>query len=149
MAKRFSVDAVFSAVDQVTAPINRMEKRVARFSRRTTRNLKAMSRTTGGLSSKVLGVGKAFVAAATVMTGAAVAIVKNQTQIADNLIKNSRLFGFNIESMQEWQHVASLSGASQRLLNSSMIAFTKREGEAKNGIGSLSGFGTPLSLLGI
>jgi tape measure domain-containing protein len=58
-SNRFSVAAVFSAVDKVTAPVSRMQNSVLRFSRSAERSLKsvdrAMGKVTGGLN-KALGV---------------------------------------------------------------------------------------------
>jgi len=44
MAGRFSVEAVFKAVDRVTAPINRMQRRVGKFSRSVSRSLDNVTR---------------------------------------------------------------------------------------------------------
>lgn len=45
MASRFSVEAVFKAVDRITAPINRMQNRVGKFSRTMQRGLRNVNRT--------------------------------------------------------------------------------------------------------
>jgi tape measure domain-containing protein len=51
MAGRFSVEAVFKAVDRVTAPVSRMQNRVGKFTRGMSRGLrtvnKTLSQTTG------------------------------------------------------------------------------------------------------
>jgi len=55
MAGRFSVEAIFRAVDRVTAPVARMQTRVQRFTRSMTRGLRsanrAMGRVAGGLKT--------------------------------------------------------------------------------------------------
>jgi TP901 family phage tail tape measure protein len=73
MAGRFSVDAVFRAIDQMTGPIARMQARVEDFTKRTDKGFKqinaAADKWLGGLAraSKV-------VAASTIAVGAALAV---------------------------------------------------------------------------
>lgn len=53
MAGRFSVEAIFKAVDRVTAPVSRMQQRVGKFSRAVERGLRRADR---ALSSFVSGL---------------------------------------------------------------------------------------------
>lgn len=61
MAGRFSVEAVFKAVDRVTAPVSRMQQRVGKFTRGTERGLRRINR---AISATVSGFKR--------MTGAAI-----------------------------------------------------------------------------
>lgn len=74
MAGRFSVEAVFKAVDRITAPINRMQNRLGKFTRAASRDLyrinRQVDRMVGGLK-KVAIAGTAAMA----LTGAAMADV--------------------------------------------------------------------------
>ena len=45
MASKFSVEAVFKAIDRVTAPINRMSNSVGKFTRKMGRGLRSVNRT--------------------------------------------------------------------------------------------------------
>lgn len=53
MANRFSIEAVFRAIDRVTAPVSKMQRRVRKFTRSMTRGLRtvnrAVSKVAGGL----------------------------------------------------------------------------------------------------
>lgn len=62
MAKRFSVEAVFRAVDRLTAPISRMQNRVQKFTRGMRRGLFGVNRALGRVTSGLKKVGLAAVA---------------------------------------------------------------------------------------
>ena len=101
MAGRFSVEAVFKAVDRVTAPVSRMQKRVGRFTRSMNRNFKSLDRTVttfgnglkrasqtlvvslaliGGALGNVVGAGAGFEQA---ITDVGAVSLKTRDQIAD------------------------------------------------------------------
>lgn len=90
---------------------------------------------------------KGFVAAAAKMKLFAIGIAASATAIgymakktldsADATAKLADSLGYNIKLMQEYSYAAGLSGVAQGTLNSSMLAFTKRVGEAKAGTGAL------------
>ena len=50
MAGRFSIEAVFKAVDKVTAPVSRMQNRVGKFTRNAQRNFRKLAAVTGKFS---------------------------------------------------------------------------------------------------
>lgn len=141
MAGRFSIEAVFRAVDKVTAPVTRMQNRVGKFIRKMERGLRSVNRvldkTIRGLASGArvaLKFGGAAVAAG--VTAAALAINKVATA-ADDLAKRTRRIDFPIEEFQEWQFVAEQSGIAQELFDKSMEKFVKTVGEARAGTGTL------------
>lgn len=77
MANRFSIEAVFKAVDNITAPVNRIHARMERFSHNVARGakrLKALDDGMGRVHSGMMRVGQS-VAVAGVMAGAAMANV--------------------------------------------------------------------------
>lgn len=141
MAGRFSVEAVFKAVDRITAPMNRMQNRVGKFTRAMTRGLRKANRVVGKLvggmargaktaakfGGAVLGLGAA----------ATVSAMNRAADAADALAKQSRRLDFPIEDLQEWKFVAEQSGVSTELLDNSLGAFSKRLGEAAGGTGPL------------
>ena len=53
MAGRFSVEAIFKAVDRITAPVTRMQNRVGKFTRSMDRGLKRVNRTLDKTVAKV------------------------------------------------------------------------------------------------
>lgn len=141
MAGRFSVEAVFKAVDRVTAPVRKMQNGVGKFTRGMERQLRRINRTLGKFTG-ALGTAarKALVfgGGAAVAGITAVALALNKTaDAADRLAKQSRRLQFPIEELQEWKFVAEQSGVSNELLDKSLGAFTKRLGEAKGGMGPL------------
>lgn len=72
MAGRFSVEAVFKAIDKITAPVRRMQNRVGKMARAMTRGLRKVNRTmkkvTSGIKrgARVAAVGLAILVAAIV-----------------------------------------------------------------------------------
>lgn len=70
MAGRFSVEAVFRAIDRVTAPVNRMQNRVGKFTRSMRRGFTRLDRTIGKLRRGIKTVGLAVVASAAIMVTA-------------------------------------------------------------------------------
>lgn len=141
MAGRFSVEAVFKAVDRITAPMNRMQNRVSKFTRSVSRGLRKANKT---VDSLVRGMGRGaktvakFGGAVLGIGSAATITALNRTaESADALAKQSRRLQFPIEELQEWKFVAEQSGVSNELLDKSLGAFSKRLGEAKGGMGPL------------
>lgn len=138
---RFSVDAVFKAIDRVSAPVNKMQNRIKRFSQNATASLKRVDRAVTGVvmgaGRMAASIGKAgFVAAAAAATSFYLALNKIAGS-ADELAKRSRRLQFPIEELQEWQFVAEQSGLSTELFDGSLEKFTKRIGEARSGTGAM------------
>jgi hypothetical protein len=141
MAGRFSVEAVFKAVDRVTAPVSRMQTKVRKFTRAMSRGLRsadrAVSRLVGKMGKGAARVAKFGGAILAVGSAAAVTALNRTADAADELAKQSRRLQFPIEDLQEWKFVAEQSGVSTGLLDKSLGAFSKRLGEAKGGMGPL------------
>lgn len=141
MAGRFSVEAVFKAVDRVTAPVSRMQTRMGKFTRGVARGLRTANRQVDRLVNGMRrGLGRVlkFGGALAAVGGAAIVSALNRTAAsADALAKQSRRLQFPIEDLQEWKFVAEQSGVSTELLDNSLGAFSKRLGEAANGAGPL------------
>lgn len=53
MANRFSIEAVFKAIDKVTAPVSRMQNRVLKFTRKMQRGFHKLNRSVGKLASGI------------------------------------------------------------------------------------------------
>jgi hypothetical protein len=64
-------------------------------------------------------------------------MAKKTLDSADATAKLADSLGYSIKLMQEYSYAAGLSGVAQGTLNSSMLAFAKRLGEAKAGTGAL------------
>lgn len=66
MPGRFSVEAVFKAVDKVTAPVSRMQNRVGKFTRSAKRGFKSLSRSVDKFNTKIKDSGEQIAAAAAI-----------------------------------------------------------------------------------
>lgn len=77
MAKRFSVEAVFKAVDRITKPVSRIQNRVKKMTRSMDRGFRKLDRTmgkvAGGLKKMVAGAAVGVAMLSTALIGSAVA----------------------------------------------------------------------------
>jgi len=92
MSKRFTVEAVFKAIDKFTAPVSKMQNSISKFTRRTTANLKKIDR---GLSSITQGFRRFAVGAtiATALTGAAMAdVIRTGAQFEQTIVNAGARF---------------------------------------------------------
>lgn len=137
MAGRFSVEAVFKAVDKITAPVSRMSGRVGKFTRKLERGLRNVNRTVGKLAQGLKSAATFAIAGVTVAATAAAIALKKFADSADALAKLSRRLDFPIEELQEWRFVAEQSGLSAEQFDKSLEKFTKTVGEARAGTGTL------------
>jgi hypothetical protein len=141
-SNRFSVAAVFSAVDKVTAPVSRMQNSVLRFSRRAEAGLRsvdrAMGKVTGALNAGFMRVAKWGGAAAAAGIAATVVAMNRAADRADNLAKTTARLKFPIEEFQQWQFVAQQSGMDTAIFDKGLEKFTRTIGDAKVGTGALS-----------
>lgn len=71
MAGRFSVEAVFKAVDRVTAPVKKMQNRVGKFTRGMSRNFHKLNRVVGKFAN---GIKKGAIIAGAAIAGIGVAM---------------------------------------------------------------------------
>lgn len=56
MAGRFSIEAVFKAVDKVTRPVSRMQNRIGKFTRVVNRGFNKLNRTVGKFTASIKGM---------------------------------------------------------------------------------------------
>ncbi len=141
MATRFSIEAVFKAVDRMSAPISKMQNRIQKFTRGMTRSLRRVNKQIGRMvsglrrgASRIARFGGVILAA---MGAATVIAIKRVADAADALAKEARRLQFPVEALQEWRFVAEQSGVTNELLTNSLGAFNKRLGEARGGTGPL------------
>lgn len=137
MAGRFSVEAVFKAVDRISAPVSRMQNRIRKMTRSIARGLRTANRAVGRMAS---GLGRGLRRGAVVATAAVAGLtlaIDSVANRADKLAKESRRLQFPIKDLQEFQFVAEQSGVTNELLSNSLGAFSKRLGEAAGDMGPL------------
>lgn len=53
MAKRFSIEAVFKAIDKMSAPVSRMQNRIGKFTRKMDRGLRKVNKSVGRFAQKM------------------------------------------------------------------------------------------------
>ena len=140
MSSRFSVDAVFRAVDKISAPVSKMQARMSKFTRGVGRGFRSMNSSVDKVNGRLARTGAIAGGALAAGAGIAVVALNKVADAADNLAKTSRRLDFPIEELQEWGFVASQSGVDTKTYESSLGAFTKRLGEARAGSGALVTF---------
>lgn len=92
MAGRFSVEAVFKAVDRVTAPVSRMQNRVGKFTRGAGQGFHKLNRSVEKFSNGVKR-GAVVVAASTALIGAALAgVVTTGAQFEQTIVNAAAKF---------------------------------------------------------
>lgn len=104
-------------MDQANKQIDRMER--------------GFKKTSNVIKSFAGGLAAAFSVRAIVEFG------KATLAAADNMSKLADATGLSVEEFQRLSHAAELGGVSTQQFESNMIAFTKRVGEAQNGMGPL------------
>ena len=124
MANRFSVEAIFKAVDKISAPVSRMQNRLQKFTRsidsglkRTTKAFSKFTRTVGktvfalgSLTKKAAGFGLNLAAGATVATGGFVTLLNFMTKADVEAQKLAKSIGFNVSELQALSKVVEGAG---------------------------------------
>lgn len=83
---RYTLEAVFKAVDRFTAPVNRMQNRIGRFTRGTEAALTRLSRRTDGLVRSMKGVGLAAVASFALIGTAAADVIRTGAEFEQTVV---------------------------------------------------------------
>ena len=137
MAGRFSVDAVFRAVDRMTGPVRRMQRGVGRFSKSAEMSLRRVDRVAGRVSRTLR---RGLTRGLTVATGAMAATVvatNSMAASADELGKTTRDMEFPIEQFQEYRFAAQQAGIDNGTFSKSLEAMNRRLGQAQEGTGTM------------
>lgn len=116
MAGRFSVEAVFKAVDRVTAPVSRMQNRVGKLTRSMGRGFDKLNRSVSKFASGVKR-GALAVTAALAISGAAMAdVVSTGAQFEQTLVSAAAKFPGEIrrgtEAFEQLEAAARKTGAT-------------------------------------
>ncbi|MTI13366.1 hypothetical protein [Sansalvadorimonas verongulae] len=157
--KNYPLKIEISALDKLAQPMRKINRRFERLQapvKKLRTSLKALGQEAGlhKLGSAFRGVGTGIgrvgnelkgvatkIAAVTgLATGAGVAMYKAFADSGDEIAKHSKRVGWSVQGLQEAQYIAQRQGATQEQLNSSLLAFSKRMGEAKAGTGGLYSF---------
>ena len=130
-----SVEALDREYEELERTLGRLKRaqerwnRAAQASRRVGSTFSAMTSDIGRQARR-LAVGVA--AAGTAIVG----LAASTASLGDEVAKTADKLGFSIGGLQELRYAAERSGVSVSTFDSSMVAFTKRLGEAANGSGA-------------
>ena len=147
MAKRFSVEAVFKAIDKITAPVKRMQNQIGRMARNTERGLRRLDRSLDRVSSGFKKVGVAAVAAMAV-TGVAMGdVIKTGAEFEQTLVNAATKFSGEVrkgtEEFQRLEDAARQAGRTTEFTASASAAalneLAKAGLDVEQSIGALPG----------
>lgn len=86
MAGRFSVEAVFKAVDRITAPVSRMQNRVRRFSRSMEGGFRRLNRSVDAFAQGMRTAGLAVAAAMAISSTAMASVIGTGAEFEQTLV---------------------------------------------------------------
>lgn len=113
---RFSVEAIFKAVDRMTAPVRRMQDRVRRFTESSERGLRRINETTSAVSERFHGVGIAAAAGAGIASAALLDVIRVGSDFEKTLMSATARFPGNIrrgtQAFEELREAAERVGAT-------------------------------------
>jgi len=116
MAGRFSVEAVFKAVDKVTAPVTRMQNRVGKLTRSMGRGFQRLNKTVDKFSSGIKKGGIAVVASLALTTAAMADVVSIGAEFEQTLVNAAAKFPGEIrkgtEAFKLLEDAAKKTGAT-------------------------------------
>jgi hypothetical protein len=126
-----AIDAVSGPMRRITAMLGgaRMKGALANVGR-------GLATVRDWTKKAVLGLGAMAVAGGAAMF----AIAKATADRGDALGELAEQIGFGTTALQEYQYAGQIAGVSQETMNTALLGFTKRLGEAKAGTGSLASF---------
>jgi hypothetical protein len=116
---------------------------VLRGENRASAAFKQASRQADDLQRRISGVSLRAAGMATAIAAAGAGLVlatKKALDHADATAKQADAIGISTDALQEYRHAAELSGVANDKLDASLLQFTKRLGEAREGTGSLAEF---------
>lgn len=116
MAGRFSVEAVFKAVDRLTAPVTRMHNRVGKFTRRMERNFTKLNRSVDTFVGGMKQAGVAIVASLALTSGAMASVIGTGADFEQTLVSAAAKFPGEIrrgtEAFEQLEQAARKTGAT-------------------------------------
>jgi TP901 family phage tail tape measure protein len=116
MAGRFSVEAVFKAVDRVTAPVSRMQNRVGKLTRSMGRGFDKLNRSVGKFASGVKKGAVAVTAALAVSSAAMANVIGTGAEFEQTLVNAAAKFPGEIrrgtEAFEQLESAAKKTGST-------------------------------------
>jgi tape measure domain-containing protein len=97
VAGRFSIEAVFKAIDRVTAPVSKMQNRIGKFTRGVQRGFRSVNRSLDNLVTNLRSAGTKAIGVATIamtgLTAATIGFIKQASLIEDATAAFTPLLG--------------------------------------------------------
>ncbi|MEQ9132646.1 MAG: hypothetical protein RLO11_09720 [Salinisphaeraceae bacterium] len=144
-----ALSVLLRARDNLTAPVTKARKLVRRFGDTVDRvgrkagfdrlaaSLRRTTTAAGNLLRTAGRIGRRFGLAAAGATAAITGITTSVAREGDEIAKFADQLGIGIEALQEWRFAGERMGVEQGTFNQSIGAFSKRLGEARQGVGRL------------
>ncbi|PWG62863.1 hypothetical protein [Sediminicurvatus halobius] len=138
---------ILDLVDRISRPVQRIQRRFGRLAQSAgLQRLRRSAVAVGEGFSNVLSSAGRLTRRLALAGGAAAGavwgferLVASVTDAADAAVKTADRLGINVETLQEWQYAAELSGVRQSTFNMALQRFTRRAAEAANGTGEAEG----------
>ena len=116
MASRFSVEAIFRAVDRVSAPVTRMQNRVGKMTRGMGRGFRRLNRSVDKFTDGIQKGALVVTAALALTTGAMANIISTGAEFEQTLVSAAAKFPGEIrkgtEAFQQLEQAARKTGAT-------------------------------------
>lgn len=116
MAGRFSVDAVFRAVDRVTAPVSRMQNRVGKFTRSMNRGVTRLNRNVDKFAAGMKRGALVVVASVGLMSGAMAGVIGTGAEFEQSIVSAAAKFPGEIrkgtEAFEQLEAAARKTGST-------------------------------------
>lgn len=116
MAGRFSVEAVFKAVDRVTAPVTRMQNRIGKMTRSMNRGFQRVGRTVKTFEKGIKRAALATAAALAISSGAMADVISTGAEFEQTLVSAAAKFPNEIrkgtEAFKELEDAARRTGST-------------------------------------
>lgn len=114
MAGKFSIEAVFKAIDRISGPVSKMSNRVGKFTRKMSRQFSNLNRQVTKFGRNIRTAGFAAAASLFIIGNAAADTIGTFAQFEQSLVNASARFGGNIDrgtkKFQELEDVARKMG---------------------------------------
>ena len=130
MAK-FTIQSVFTAIDQISGPVKTMRGQVSLFGKDARSSIDNVSKSAGMLKGAITGV----IAALT--TGAAAKALGEFAGRGDDIARNAGILGLTAEAYQELSYAAKMADVEQDAFASATKKLNNNLGQLKSGTGSL------------
>lgn len=130
MAGRFSIDAVFRAIDRYSAPVRRMQASTDRFARAASVNLKEVNKVTGDIHNGLVKLGTAAIAAGAALGTVAHNIIRTGAEFDQQMAAVGAVSLMTRDQIKELEDKARELGATTKFSATEVAAGMELMGKA-------------------